>query len=373
MTRICHVLDKSIGWEQRIAVSQLLHRLDSVRFHQRVVTTDRSVLQSLQSLDIPIEVMPRWSRFSAMSAPSLKQFIQREKIDLIHAWSPQAAVAARAACDVPMVIELFDPLIATRDIKLIRTISIPNRFAVACSCEIVRRRLVEGGLPLQQIVVVRPGIDFGLISKLKRNPVRRELGIKPKDFVIVVPEPISPDSPSRHVLSAASLMNFYTRDLRVIVPGQSRGQARIDRLHDALPVPNTIVCPGDTYSMEQLIAISDCLIVATRGDISSTYIAWAMACKTAIIGTAVHAVAELIANKLNGLLFKQTPGKSMVLAIAKCLKDRSTLNKVKETAHGQAYEVFGLRRCIDQHIQLYENVLSGTNPAEGIIDPAMAM
>lgn len=373
MTRICHVLDESIGWEQRIAVSQLLNRLDSALFNQRVVTTDRSVVKSFQSLDIPIEVMTRWSRFSAMSSPSLKQFVQREKIDLIHAWSPQAAMAARAAGDIPIVIELFDPLIATRDIKLIRTISKPRHFAVVCSCEIIRRRLVEGGLPLQQTVVVRPGIDFGLISKLKRNPIRRELGIESDDFVIVVPEPNSPDSPSRDVLSAASLMNFYAKDLRVIVPGQSRGQARINRLHDALPVPNTIVCPGDSYSMEQLIAISDCLVVATRGDLSTTCIAWAMACKTAIIGTAVHAVAELIANKLNGLLFKQTPGKSMILAIAKCLKDRESLNKVKETAHGQAYEVFGLRRCIDQHIKLYENVLSGITPAEGITDPAMAM
>ena len=373
MTRICHLLDVSIGWEQRLAVSQLLERLDADRFTQRVATTGRVARKTLQTLEAPVEFIPRRTTLGALSAPSLKQLIQRENIDLIHSWSPRAAATARTAGNTPLIIELFNPVIAAREIKLIRTLTKPGQFAVACSCEIVRRRLIEGGLPPELAVVVRPGVDFGLINKLKRNPVRQQLGIAHDDFVITVPVPTGPDSPSRDVLSAAALMNFFVENLRLIVPGRSRGQARIDRLYRALPVPRTLVCPGERFSMEQLIAISDVLVVAARGDISTTCIAWAMGAKTAVVGAAVHAVAELIANKLNGLLFKQTPGRSMVMAVARCLQDRTSLAKVKEIAHGQAYEIFGLRRCIDQHMQLYENVLSGHTPAEGITDPAMAM
>lgn len=237
MTHICHLVDESIRWEQRVAVSQLLDRLDSDRFTQRVVSTDRSCVKKLRSLNVLIDVMPQRSKFSMLAAPAIRQIVEREKIDLIHAWSPRAAVAARATGNVPIVIGLFDPLIATRDIKLIRTLANQKPFAVICNCEIVRRRLIEGGVSPDQAVVVRPGIDFGLINKLKRNPVRKQLGIAPDDIVIVVPAPTIPDCPSRDVLSAAAMMNFYTRNLRVIVPGLSRGQARIHRLHQALPVP----------------------------------------------------------------------------------------------------------------------------------------
>jgi glycosyltransferase involved in cell wall biosynthesis len=96
-----------------------------------------------------------------------------------------------------------------------------------------------------------------------------------------------------------------------------------------------------------------------------------MAAGVAVIGTAVHAVAELIANKLNGLLFKQTPGRSMVASLFRLLTDRVSQDKVRETARGQAYEVFGLRRCVEQHMRLYDNVLNGSPPGDGIVDSAM--
>ncbi len=374
MTHICHLLDETLDWEQRISLTGLMDRLDTDRFTQRVVATDPSVLTKLGEVGFSraIEVMPQGSRLNVLSAPPIKQFVYKEKFDFIHAWSAKTAAFARTLSDRPIILELFDPVIAWRDIKLIRSIAMPNKFAVACSCEIVRRRLVEGGLPLEYTVVVRPGIDFGLINKIKqkKNSLREQLNIDPNHQVMLVPPP-SPDCDSRDVLSAVSLMNFKDRNLRLIVPGLSRGQGQLKRLHEAWPVPHTLVCPGDQFSMEQLIAISDVLVVASRGDLSTSCIAWAMACKTAIVGTAVHAVAELIANKLNGLLFKQTPDKSMVNSIAKCLHDHQSLNKAAETAHGQAYEVFSMRRSTDQHAQLYNNVLSGAAPSENITDPAM--
>ena len=124
--------------------------------------------------------------------------------------------------------------------------------------------------------------------------------------------------------------------------------------------------------MERLICVADTMVVAARGDVSTTAIAWAMAAGVAVIGGATYSVAELIANKVNGLLFKQTPGKPMTVAIARLLKDRETQRRLTEAARGQAYEVFGLRRCAEQHMQLYVNMLSGSAPAQGIADSAHA-
>jgi hypothetical protein len=52
------------------------------------------------------------------------------------------------------------------------------------------------------------------------------------------------------------------------------------------------------------------------------------------------------------------------------LQDRASLDKAREVARGQAYEVFGLRRCIEQHMQVYENVMSERAPGEGIAESA---
>jgi glycosyltransferase involved in cell wall biosynthesis len=272
---------------------------------------------------------------------------------------------------LPLVLQLFDPRIAAREVKLLRTVARPEKFAVACSSGTVRRRLIEGGLAPELAVVIRPGVDLALINKCRRGRLREELGLTWDDRVIIVPDPVTRDGGQFEGYWAAALRSYLSGGLRVIVPGASREQRRISRLAGALPVSVGLVTPGAEYRFEQLLAVSDVLLVTPRGDVSTTAISWAMGAGVAVIATAVHSVAELIANRLNGLLFKQMPGRSMAAFIASLLEDRSAQDRAREVARGQAYEVFGMRRCIEQYMRLYENVLSGIPPATGIVDSAI--
>jgi len=113
-------------------------------------------------------------------------------------------------------------------------------------------------------------------------------------------------------------------------------------------------------------------VIVPRGDIATGSIAWAMAAETVVIGTATYAIAELIANNVNGMLFKQEPHRRMVPAIAPRLRQRDGHAKLKEVARGQAYEVFGVRRFVEQTMQLYENACAGVPADTRISDPAMA-
>ena len=370
MTRICHLFDRDAGWEQYTGLSQLLDRLPSDRFASSLAAIGPGAEGLLRSLRRRVAVLGRRGWPDVVAAPALSRFLERNEIDLIHAWGARAAHCARAATTKPLVVELYDPVLASRDTKLIRAVAQPMGLAVVCSCEIVRRRLIEGGVPPDLTLVIRPGVDFARINAFRRSGLREELGLARDDIVILAPAPARVDEGLSDALLAAGMLNALTSNVRMILPGASRRQRRIVRLDRALPIPPTVVSPGDGYPMEPLIAISDVLVTASRGDLSTTCIAWAMASETAVIGSAVHAVAEMIAHKVNGLLFKPVPGKSMVVAIARLLQDRESQAKTKEVARGQAYEIFGLRRYVDQHVALYENVLSGKSPADGITDPA---
>ena len=169
---------------------------------------------------------------------------------------------------------------------------------------------------------------------------------------------------------AAALVNHLDGHVRAIVPGVSREQGRIARFAATVPSRPTIITSDDRYRFEELIAVSDVLMTAARGDVSTTAIAWAMASGAAVIGSAVPSIAELIAHKVNGLLYKPLPEKSAAGSLFRLLQDRESLAKVREVSRGQAYEVFGLRRCVEQHIAVYENVLHGVAPGEGLIDSA---
>jgi glycosyltransferase involved in cell wall biosynthesis len=308
-----------------------------------------------------------------MAAPPLVRFVKRRRVDILHAWGLKAALTACTATNTPLVIELFDPRSAVRQVKLLRTIARPKGFAVICSCQTLRRRLITGGLPSELCVVIRPGVDFAALNRYRSETLRGELGIGAGDFAAIVPEPATRVGGHFDAFLGVKLVNIvHDRSLKIIMPGESRQQRRIARLAAALPEADVLISPGRRYPFEQLLANADVLLAPARGDIATTSIAWAMAANVGVIGSAIYSVAELIANKVNGLLFKQVPGESMAASIVRLLRDRPALSRAKKVAYGHAYEVFGLHRCIEQHMRVYHNVLRGLAPGEGVVDAAMA-
>jgi len=364
------LFDDATGWEQRVALGSLFDRLPVERFANTVATIDPSAVPPLRPLERPIHVFPRPVRFDAFAAPLVEKFIDRRSVDLVHTWGAHAAATAQAATQKPLVIELFDPAAAVRDAKLLRTLARPAGFAIVCSCEIVRRRLIEGGVAPELCIVIRPGIDFGWINRCRRSSMREQLHVAKNDTLIIVPEPVMRESGSFEAFWSAALLNHLDGKTWCIVPGASREQERIARYAAGAPSRATIISPGNDLGFEELISVCDVLIVNALGDVSTTAIAWAMAAGAAVVGSAIPSIAELIAHKVNGLLFKQVCGKSSVGPLVRLLQDRALLDKAREVARGQAYEVFGLRRFIEQHVQIYENVLRGEAPGHGIVDSA---
>ena len=370
MTHVCHLFDAAAGWEQRAALRSLLDRLPDGQFINTLATIGPAAVAPLASLNRPIHIIPHPIRSGTLVAPMVGRFVDQRGVELIHAWSAHAAASARAATEKPLAIELFDPAAAQRDAKLLRTLARPVGFAIVCNCEIVRRRLIEGGIPPGLCVVIRPGIDFGWINHCRRSSIREQLGVSKTDTLTIIPEPVMRESGSFDAFWAAALLNHLDIGIWCIVPGSSREQRRIARYAATAPSRATIISPGDGHPFERLIAVSDVLIVNARGDVSTTAIAWAMASGAAVIGSAIPSIAELIAHKVNGLLFKQVPGKSAVGTLVRLLQDRVSLDKAREVARGQAYEVFGLRRFIEQHLRVYDNMVRGRAPGEGITDSA---
>lgn len=372
MTRVCHLFDETAGWEQRVGVWQLLDRLDRAAYAQDVVCLGGEARIVLASLPAPVHVVPRVASLDFVSAPFLRRLLDKLGADVVHAWGTRAASVAVAATDLPVVVELFDPAQVERDAKIIRAISRSIGFGIVCNSERLRRLITEHGVSLELSTVVRPGVDFSHINKVQRSDLRKKLGLARDDFVIVVEEPIARENGQFDVGVAVCLFNHFEPQARLVVSGDGDKQREIARFCAGAAYREGIFCSGDGYPFEQLLAIADALVIASRGEVSTTAIAWAMAANTAIIAPAVYSVAELIGSGLNGILYKHEPHRPPTITIARLLRDRAKQDKMKEVARGHAYEVFGIRRRVDQIIQVYRNVESGNAAGEGITDSAVA-
>lgn len=369
MIEICHLFDETADWQHRVGASHLLDRLPRESYRATLATIDAESAGMLRRLPGTLRRVPRLGGLNLLAAPIVKQHLG-EGTDVIHAWGPSAGLAAASDERRPLVVELFDPAVAVRGAKLLRSIARTTGFAIVCSTQWIRRRLVENGVPDRVCVVIRPGIDFGLIQKVRRSSLRADLGIEETDFVIV----IDPEGGGGHgafeAFWAGTLLNHLDGHYKVIVPDQGRQVERISRFAAGLPTASGLIVPGRSDLVEELVCIGDVLIVPGPESVPVTSIAWAFGAGSAVIAAASYSVTELVVNKVNGLLYKHPPGKSPASRIVALVRDRDSQRKVKEAARGQAYEIFSLRRYVEQHMQLYANILAGRAPGESISDPA---
>jgi glycosyltransferase involved in cell wall biosynthesis len=308
----------------------------------------------------------------AFGGPVLKRFWDQEGADLIHAWSVSGATAARASSDAALLLEVFDPAIVNQRIKRLRVLCETPRVVVSCASAIVRRRLIEGGVPPDRSVVIRPAVDFSVINRTRRAGLREAIGVTSRQLMILVAEPVSRVGGAFDAFCAAALVDHLRKDSVFVLPGGGDEANRIARFATTLPQPLAVVRILDRFAFEELAGAADVLLIAAEGDTSTTSVAWAMAGGAVVIGAAIPCVAELIAHKVNGLLFNPKAGCGPVVSIAKLLGERESFPKLREAASGQAYEVFGARRYADQHMRLYENVLEGRSASDGIADSAAA-
>lgn len=370
--RVLHLLDSTCGWEQRLAVTQMLDRFDTKIVECVVASIDPAHTSGLLP-DTDVVSTPRRFGLPALAAPSIRSLGVAQPFDIIHAWGAPAAAAARAALPdkSPLVISIFDPGLSTSDMRILLTVQASGPCIFSCSAERVRRRLVEQGINFDSCAVVRPGVDFKTIREAKDQNFRDKLGIDRDCFVAIAPDPPTFRGGLRSAIWATTMHAHLGSGIRLLVPGDSPDMADLRKLAANAEPADSVIFTGGRYRFEELMTAADVLIYGGVDDVSTTAIAWAMACGVTVLSPAIYSVAELLSNDLNGILFKaEDSWPRRGRQICARLDRARNAAKLREVARGQAYEVFSVRRSVDQHRQLYDNILAGVTPSNNIADPA---
>ncbi|MCH8963698.1 MAG: glycosyltransferase family 4 protein [Planctomycetes bacterium] len=374
MPRVLHLIDASDPQELRLALAPLLQRLSADRWTQFVAPLSGGVSHFPFASDHIVGRVPVRFGLHFLAAPALRRLVRRHRIDLIHAWSLEAAYVATLAsdCTTPMAVSLWDPhLIPARAGRLHALTQRPHT-GILCHAAMVERRLVERGVPIERCAVVRPGVDFGLINRLKRDAGLREQ-LQLDDDHIVVLLPPSPCSRAGHWAGAWAVETAARLEprLTLLLPDTSPEREPILKYFRSVALPPRYRVAGDDYRLEQLLCVADVLLLPAEGDISTTALAWAMAAGVPILGIADYCITEFIADGQNGHLVK--PAEPMLLAgkLLHVVRDSEANAPLYDRSRAQAFECFGLSRYIEQTQHAYENLLAGKPVSADLTDSAV--
>jgi glycosyltransferase involved in cell wall biosynthesis len=312
----------------------------------------------------------RW-RWPTAWAPRLESLLREKRAALVHAWGASAAQAAGiAARRLPLVMHArarqADDLS-----RWIRSSVDGAPRAVVCDSQMIFRRCLEAGTPPERCTVIRPGVDFAVLTSARREARRGPLGLQDDARVLLAMPVVDRAGGHELVIWATAVLEQLWPDVRIVIPGSGRAQRRLVRLASAMDRAYLTCWPGDRRSWPELLAIADVLVVPATGDFDTTAIVWAMAAGVPIVGAATPALAEFIVEARNGLLCR--PGRFIDLArkVRQLLSDRGLCVRLADTARAQAYDVHSLAHCIEQHERLWGNLLAGRAVKEGIKDAAL--
>lgn len=376
MTRVGHLVEADGAWEDWQGVATLLSRIPPARIEQRLATLGAPPEQERLPLGAAPTMLGARLGAPVLAAPRVARWLTDGACDLIHAWGRRAMRAAHIArrSDIPLTYTCHDPAVDRRTVAALRLFCAQGPTAVVCSAQRVFRRLVEQGVPMDRCVVIRPPVDFARINAARGGDLRARMGLDPMHRAVLLAPAAGARSGDATFDAAWAILVLGLIDdrIRLIVRADGWDARRVIRLGRGSYEPATLVVARPDASLVDLVSVSQALLWPDDGDASTALAAWAMAAGTLIVGAAGYALSELIAHRHNGLLYKRNASTGVVPAICQCfVTDTDDVRLMTEAARGHAFDVFGQKRFVDQHLRLYDNLLSARAPADGIVDSAV--
>lgn len=366
---VLHVLDETCDATTLQVVETLRAKLAESGVPQRIAVCDGATWGNARHF-INSEIHRAEARFSAWAAfsPGLKALGQSQTFDLIHAWGARAAsLCAAMLPGRKLVATVLNPELADEAGRRLRP---AFASAVIAGSQVARRRLCERGVPLESVVVIRGPVDFAAINQARNEGVREQLA--PGELpIVLMAGPPSRSGDQYTGLWAAAIVAKVLPGLRVVLPYDSPELSRLQSFLSDGGISNLLILPPADWPWSKLVACADVFFVTAASDTNIEPIAWAMAGGVPILGTAVRSVAEILADRSNALLCKPGEPRALAAKLLNLIEDTALRRQISEVARGQAYEVFSTRQFVENHRQVYENVLNGRPAGDQVRDTAV--
>ncbi len=372
MTSILHVIDRGCDETQAQVLDALCSHAGEGDVTHTVCSIDGPMRHRLLGhVSVPIEHAEtralgpiRWW------SPMLPSVAERCGADLLHCWGVEAAAACSARLpELPLVMTLLNPDDGRDAAKWLR--SFPTDATVVTGTQTAAARLVSAGVKRERVAVIRGGVDFGAINRARDAGLRQEVVASAKPVLLLAGPPSESGGQYYGVWAAAVMLQMFP-ELRIIMPYTSRESLRLERFGDAVKMRHMIVTPDSSLTWPQLVTCADVFVAPAVDEIATEPLSCAMAAGMPIVAAAVRSVTELIADGMNGLLYRADQPRKVARRVLTAIEDRQLSRRLGNTARAQAFEAFGLRAFRDNYARLYQNVLAGRYPADGVADSMQA-
>jgi len=293
-----------------------------------------------------------------------------ENCDVIHAFHPHRALFIgywlKKMLNKPLVCTFFGTdILGFRYLyRTLRSLLPECDVLITLSNEVKKRASKLHGLEEDKIVVIPPGVnDVYLNCKLTREEVRRSLGFKADDFIILTVCRLVRRKGVDNVIKAIRILKDL--NLKYIIVGDGPERARLESLVQNLNLTEKIVFIGEIRDPNILVkyyTAADVFCLTPRevdGDVEGYGVVFleAGACRLPVIGSSSYGVIDAVDNGKTGFLVPPDIPRELAVKIELLYHDKELRERLGINNRRKA-ELHSWDKIVKKYEALYYKVLS---------------
>jgi len=323
-----------------------------------VAARQNSVLHELIVLMPAVTFLPITirSRFDRTAIQLLKQWVNKNKIDVINAQSSKdryITIFARMFYGVKA--RLFHtrrqyPMSAGGFLQ--RKLYVSGTDKIIVISDELKRIFIGKGFPTHHLHVIHNGIPAARYTQWNEqsvDQVRTRYGIQPADIVI---GSISRLKQQEQIIRALAILN--RPEIKVLFVGIDVGY--FDKLCAELNIRNEIIYAGAVkadvvLNYYKLLTIN---ILASTIDGFGLVLLEAMAMGAAIIATRFGGIIDVVHHEANGLLFNDGDCETLAHQIETLVDDETLRQRLIEQGYKTAFEEFSIEKTAERYESFFQ-------------------
>ena len=305
---------------------------------------------ALQNHGIAYNLIRKGSRWDPLALWSLRQVIQREQPDLVHAHMPKSAsMVGYAYPAMPCVVTAHNIVKHLGPFRRCRH--------VICVSEKVRDSLCQLGYPERMASVIYNAVNTQVFHTVHRNQLRLKFGWQEQLIVLCVARLVPAKGQQFAIEALAQLAARFT-NLHLVLVGAGPDRDKLIRLASKLGVTAQLSLLGERSDVPELLAASDIYLQPSLKEGFCIAFLEAMATGLVCIGTNTGAIPNMLETGVNGLLIE--PGNTHAIADALFLlaTDTEQSASFKVAAKTTAETKFSLKKQVNDTLMIYLQVLN---------------
>ena len=330
----------------------------------RLKASDRIHFHEVEVLSYPLFEYPP---YDLVLATKMAEVMARSELDILHVHyaipHSISAFLAKKMCtgrEIPFVTTLHGTDITLvgndRSYLPITRFGINESDAVTAVSEYLKERTVREFKTTQEIEVIPNFVNCEVFKKSSDSKFRARFAAEDEGLVIHI-------SNFRPVKRTGDVIEFFSRlrrkqKAKLLMVGDGPERPKAEWLAEVHGIQDDVAFLGKSSDMEQLLSISDILVLPSEQESFGLVALEAMASEVPVIATRVGGVSEVVEDGADGFLFDVGDTDSMAEAGASLIGDRELRLRMGKSGRDHAHRDFCHEQIVKRYAELYEKTIS---------------